>query len=208
MSVSKYILNQRISNLQYELNNLGPDVKQNLSNVLFTGNSTNYQSIVNNNNTFILNTSSNNSSLTLTNNANISVLSSTDLTFNGVSVVNRPTQKTLINIVSTTDFDIITSNVYYTSALKNGVVYLTPNIAQISITFLTSLSQYQLAVLSNIPTDSDYYFSVWTNLNNNFISQQVYLSCDSSSNLILNVPLGLTVGNYILNLPTFSYIVN
>jgi hypothetical protein len=208
MSNSNYILNQRISNLQYQLDHLPPGIIPNLDSVLLQGNSTNYQSIINNDSTFILNTSSNNSSLTLIDNADVSVLSATDLTFNGTSIINLPTQKTLINIVSTTDFDIITSNVYYTSALKNGVVYLTPNIAQISITFLTSLSQYQLAVLSNIPTDSDYYFTVWNNLTNNFISQQVYLSCDSSSNLILNIPLGLTVGNYILNLPSFSYIVS
>jgi len=208
MSVSNYILNQRISNLQYELDNLGPDVKQNLDNVLLTGNATGYRSIINNDNTFILNTSSNNSSLTLIDNADVSVLSATDLTFNGTSIINIPTAKTLINIISTSDFNIITPNVYYTSALKNGVVYLTPNIAQISITFLTSLSQYQLAILSDIPLDSDYYFTVWTNLTNNFISQQVYLNCDVNSNLILNIPLGLTLGNYILNLPSFSYIIS
>lgn len=209
MANSNYILNQRISNLQYQLDNLGPDVRQNLSNVLLIGNSTNYLSIVNNDDTLILNTSSNNSSLTLIDNSNNSILSANDLTFNGVSILNPPTTKTLINIVSTPDFNIISNNVYYTSAFKNGVVYLTPSSSQLSITFLNSLTSYNIAVLVNIPTDSDYFFKIWTNLNNNFISQQVYLSCDSSSpHLILNIPLGLTVGNYTLNLPSFSYIVS
>ena len=209
MSVSNYILNQRISNLQYEIDNLGPDIRQNLDNVLLTGNSTNYQSIINNDNSFLLNTSSNNSSLTLIDNSNNSILSANDLTFNGVSVLNPPTIKTLINIISTSDFNIITPNVYYTSAYKNGIVYLIPNISQISITFLNSLLSYEVAVLVDIPSDSDYYFKgIWTNLNNNFISQQVYFSCDINSKLILNIPLGLTVGNYILNLPSFSYIVS
>jgi hypothetical protein len=208
MANSNYILNQRISNLQYEINNLGPDIRQNLANVLLTGNSTNNLNIINNDNSFILNTSSNNSSLTLIDNTDISVLSSTDLTFNGVSVINLPTQKTLINIVSTSDFSVITPNVYYTSAFKNGVVYLTPNISQISITFINALTLYNLAILVNVPSDSDYYFTVWTNLNNNFISDQVYLSCNASSNLILNIPLGIEIGNYRLNLPSFSYIVS
>ena len=176
--------------------------------MLFEGNTTNYQSIINNDSTFILNTSSNNSSLTLTDNTNISVLSATDLTFNGTSIINLPTVKTLINIVSTSNFNVITPNVYYTSALKNGVVYMTPNKAQISITFLTSLSLYNILVLSSPPTDSDYYFIQWTNLNNDFISQQVYLSTSSLPNLFLKVPQGLTVGNYTLNLPSFSYIVS
>ena len=140
MANSNYILNQRISNLQYQLDNLGPDIRQNLSNVLITGNSTNYLSIINNDNTLILNTSSNNSSLTLIDNSNNSILSANDLTFNGVSVLNPPTIKTLINIISTSDFNIITPNIYYTNAYKNGVVYLTPNISQISITFLNSLT--------------------------------------------------------------------
>jgi hypothetical protein len=208
MANSNYILNQRISNLQYEINNLGPDIKQNLANVLLTGNSTNNLNIINNDNSFILNTSSNNSSLTLLDNTDISVLSSTDLTFNGVSVINLPTQKTLINIISTSDFSVITPNVYYTSAFKNGIVYMTPNKAQISITFLTSLSLYNILVLASPPLESDYYFIQWTNLTNDFISQQVYLSTSSLPNLFLKIPQGLTVGNYILNLPSFSYIVN
>jgi hypothetical protein len=208
MANSNYILNQRISNLQYQLDHLPPDTIPNLDSVLFEGNTTNYQSIINNDSTFILNTSSNNSSLTLTDNTNISVLSATDLTFNGTSIINLPTVKTLINIVSTSNFNVITPNVYYTSALKNGVVYMTPNKAQISITFLTSLSLYNILVLSSPPTDSDYYFIQWTNLNNDFISQQVYLSTSSLPNLFLKVPQGLTVGNYTLNLPSFSYIVS
>jgi hypothetical protein len=203
MSVSNYILNQRISSLQYQINNLGPDVEQNLSNVLLKGNQTGYTSIVNNDSTMVLNTSSNNSSLTLTSGANTSVLSATDLTFNGASILPVPVAKTLINIVSTTNFTVNTP-AYYTSSLKNGVVYLTPNLSSISITIINALSSYNILVLSSIPDDGLF---VWTNLNDLFISRQVCFSVDSGF-LVLNSSDVVTAGTYTLNLPSFSYLVD
>jgi hypothetical protein len=208
MSVSNYILNQRISALQYQIDHLNPSGHQTLSEVLTQGNSTGNLSIVNDDNTFVMLTAPSASSINMLSNTNNMLLTSSDLTFNGVSVITPPTTKTLINIISTPDFDVITSNVYYTSALKNGVVYMTPSVSVVSLTFLNALSLYNFAVLVDIPSDTDYYFTFYTNLNNNFISQQVYFSCDASSNLVLNVPAGLTVGNYQLSLPSFSYIIN
>lgn len=208
MSVSNYVLNQRISALQYQIDHLNPSGHQTLSEVLTQGNSTGNLSIVNDDNTFVMITAPSASSINMLSNTNNMLLTSSDLTFNGVSVISPPTVKTLINIISTSDFDVITSNVYYISALKNGVVYMTPSVPDVSLTFLNALSVYNFAVLVDIPSDTDYYFTFYTNLNNNFISQQVYFSCDASSNLILNVPAGLTVGNYQLSLPSFSYIIN
>lgn len=208
MSVSNYVLNQRISYLQYQIDNLGPDFKQNLDNVLFQGNSTGDQSIVNNDDTFILSTASNSSSLEMIDGTNNMILSATDLVFNGTSIVNPPTTKTLINIISTADFVVNTSNVYYTSALKNGIVYLIPNVAQVNITILNALSIFNFAVLVNIPNDEDYYFKVWSSINNEFSSTQVYFSCNADGFLTLNLPYLLDVGSYTLNLPSFSYIVS
>lgn len=207
MSVSNYVLNQRISNLQYEINNLGPDVIQTLFNVLTQGNTTGNLSIVNNDNTFTMITAPSASSIQMISNTNNMLLTSSDLTFNGSSVVNPPISKTLINVITTPNFAVITSNVYYTSALKNGVVYLTPSVPIVNITVLNALSIYNFAVLVDIPSDTDYYFTVWSNINNNFTSSQIYFSCDASSNLTLNVPAGLNIGNYNLNLPSFSYII-
>ena len=136
MSVSNYVLNQRISALQYQINNLGPDVIQNLNNVLLKGNSTGDLSIVNSDDTFVMDTTASNSSIQMIDNTNNMLLTSNDLLFNGVSVLNPPISKTLINVISTTDFDVNTSNVYYTSALKNGVVYMTPSVPSINLTFL------------------------------------------------------------------------
>lgn len=208
MSVSNYVLNQRISYLQYQIDNLGPDFKQNLDNVLFQGNSTGGQSIVNNDDTFILSTSSNDSSLTIIDNLNNSFLTANDLYFNGISIRNPPIYKTLINIVSTADFVVNTSNVYYTSALKNGIVYLIPNVAQVNITILNALNIFNFVVLVNIASDEDYYFKVWSSINNEFSSTQVYFSCNTDGFLTLNLPYSLDAGSYTLNLPSFSYIVS
>jgi len=209
MSVSNYVLNQRISALQYQINNLGPDVIQDLNNVLLKGNSTGNLSIVNDDDSFVMITAPLNSSINITDNTNNMLLTSSDLTFNGVSVLNPPAVKTLINIISTPDFDVNTSNVYYTSVLKGGIVYMIPSIPTISLTFLNlnSSSLYNFAVLVDLPSDTDYYFTVWGNINNNFSSTQIYFSCDASSNLTLNVPTGLSVGDYHLNLPSFSYLI-
>jgi hypothetical protein len=203
MSVSNYILNQRISSLQYQINNLGPDFAQNLSNVLLKGNQTGYTSIVNNDSTMVLNTSSNNSSLTLTSGANTSVLSASDLTFNGASILPVPVAKTLINIVSTTDFTVNTP-AYYTSSLKNGVAYLTPSVSYIELTIINALSSYNILVLSSTPDDG---LSIWANLNDSFISRQVCFSFDSGF-LVLNSSDVVTAGTYTLNLPSFSYLVD
>lgn len=203
MSISCYVLNQRISSLQYQLNNLGPDVEQNLSNVLLKGNQTGYTSIVNNDDTMVLNTQSNNSSLTLSSGTNTSVLSANDLTFNGTSIIPLPVAKTLINIVSTVDFTVNTP-AYYTSSLKNGVAYLTPSVSTVSITIINALSSYNILVLSSTPDDG---LSIFTNLNDSFISRQVWFSAGSGF-LVLNSSDIVTAGTYTLNLPSFSYLVD
>jgi len=207
MALSTYVLNQRISALQYQIDNLGPNYKQDLFNVLGQGNSTGNLSIVNDDNSFVMLTAPSASSLQMVSNTNNMLLTSSDLTFNGDSVLNPPAVKTLINIISTPDFDVNTSNVYYTSVLKSGIVYMTPSISTIDMTFLNASTLYNFAVLVDIPTDTDYYFTIWGNINNIYSSTQVYFSCDSSSNLTLNVPTGLSVGDYHLNLPSFSYLI-
>ena len=83
---------------------------------------------------------------------------------------------------------------------------MNPSSPYISITLNTTQTQYSLLSLTSYPSDIDYNFTIWTDLRNNITSTQVFLSCINGK-LTLNVPNAFILDTYIINLPSFNYII-
>lgn len=100
----------------------------------------------------------------------------------------------------------INSPSYYIIFKKNNICFLNPTFALLNITLNITSSSYVL--IQNIPfspSRSDYNPTVWTNLTNNLISVQVYLTVDTQGNLILNIPSSIPLGIYNLNLMSIVF---
>ena len=118
---------------------------------------------------------------------------------------SQQTTKSTLSFVSSNNITINTPS-NYILAVKNNIGYMNPSLPYISITLNTTQTQYSLLSLSSYPSDIDYNFTIWTNLRNNISSTQVYLSCINGE-LILNIPNAFMLDTYIINLPSFNYII-
>ena len=124
-----------------------------------------------------------------------------------INQINKSQQitKSTLPFMSSDNITINTPS-NYILAVKNNIGYMNPSLPYISITLNTTQTQYSLLSLSSYPSDIDYNFTIWTDLRNNITSTQVFLSC-SNGKLILNVPNAFILDTYIINLPSFNYII-
>ncbi len=118
---------------------------------------------------------------------------------------SQQTTKSTLPFVSSDNITINTPS-NYILGVKDNIGYMNPSLPYISITLNTTQTQYSLLSLSSYPSDIDYNFTIWTDLKNNITSTQVFLSC-SNGKLILNVPNAFMLDTYIINLPSFNYII-
>ena len=118
---------------------------------------------------------------------------------------SQQTTKSTLSFISSDNITINTPS-NYILAVKDNIGYMNPSLPYISITLNTTQTQYSLLSLSSYPSDIDYNFTIWTDLKNNITSTQVFLSC-SNGKLILNVPNAFMLDTYIINLPSFNYII-
>jgi hypothetical protein len=118
---------------------------------------------------------------------------------------SQQTTKSTLPFVSSDNITINTPSTY-TLGVKDNIGYMNPSLPYISITLNTTQTQYSLLSLSSYPSDIDYNFTIWTDVRNNITSTQVFLSC-SNGKLILNVPNAFMLDTYIINLPSFNYII-
>jgi hypothetical protein len=118
---------------------------------------------------------------------------------------SQQTTKSTLSFVSSDDITINTPSTYIL-AVKDNIGYLNPSLPYISITLNTTQTQYSLLSLSSYPSDIDYNFTIWTDLRNNIALTQVFLSCINGK-LTLNVPNAFILDTYIINLPSFNYII-
>ena len=118
---------------------------------------------------------------------------------------SQQTTKSTLSFLSSDNITINTPS-NYILAVKDNIGYMNPSLPYISITLNTTQTQYNLLSLTSYPSDIDYNFTIWTDLRNNITSTQVFLSC-SDGKLILNVPNAFILDTYIINLPSFNYII-
>ena len=118
---------------------------------------------------------------------------------------SQQTTKSTLPFVSSDNITINTPS-NYTLAVKDNIGYMNPSSPYISITLNTTQTQYSLLSLTSYPSDIDYNFTIWTDLRNNITSTQVFLSCINGK-LTLNVPNAFILDTYIINLPSFNYII-
>lgn len=118
---------------------------------------------------------------------------------------SHQTTKSTLSFVSSNHLTINTPSTYVL-AVKDNIGYMNPSLPFISITLNTTQAQYSLLSLSSYPSDIDYNFTIWTDLRNNITSTQVFLSCINGE-LVLNVPNAFMLDTYIINLPSFNYII-
>jgi hypothetical protein len=118
---------------------------------------------------------------------------------------SQQTTKSTLSFLSSDNITINTPS-NYILAVKDNIGYMNPSLPYISITLNTTQTQYNLLSLTSYPSDIDYNFTIWTDLRNNITSTQVFLSC-SNGKLILNVPNAFILDTYIINLPSFNYII-
>ena len=118
---------------------------------------------------------------------------------------SQQTTKSTLSFISSDNITINTPS-NYILAVKDNIGYMNPSLPYISITLNTTQTQYNLLSLTSYPSDIDYNFTIWTDLRNNITSTQVFLSC-SNGKLILNVPNAFILDTYIINLPSFNYII-
>ena len=118
---------------------------------------------------------------------------------------SQQTTKSTLPFVSSDNITINTPSTYILG-VKDNIGYMNPSLPYISITLNTTQTQYNLLSLTSYPSDIDYNFTIWTDLRNNITSTQVFLSC-SNGKLILNVPNAFILDTYIINLPSFNYII-
>jgi hypothetical protein len=118
---------------------------------------------------------------------------------------SQQTTKSTLSFVSSDNITINTPSTYIL-AVKDNIGYMNPSSPYISITLNTIQTQYSLLSLSSYPSDIDYNFTIWTDLRNNITSTKVFLSCINGK-LTLNVPNAFILDTYIINLPSFNYII-
>ena len=118
---------------------------------------------------------------------------------------SQQTTKSTLPFVSSDNITINTPS-NYILAVKDNIGYMNPSLPYISITLNTTQTQYNLLSLTSYPSDIDYNFTIWTDLRNNITSTQVFLSCINGK-LVLNVPNAFILDTYIINLPSFNYII-
>ena len=118
---------------------------------------------------------------------------------------SQQTTKSTLSFVSSDNITINTPS-NYILAVKDNIGYMNPSLPYISITLNTRQTHYTLLSISSYPSVKDYDFTIWTHLRNNVTSTQVYLSCNNGD-LILNVSSTFMLDTYIINLPSFNYII-
>ena len=118
---------------------------------------------------------------------------------------SQQTTKSTLPFVSSDNITINTPSTYILG-VKDNIGYMNPSLPYISITLNTTQTQYNLLSLTSYPSDIDYNFTIWTDLRNNITSTQVFLSCINGK-LTLNVPNAFILDTYIINLPSFNYII-
>lgn len=118
---------------------------------------------------------------------------------------SQQTTKSTLSFVSSDNITINTPSTYIL-AVKDNIGYMNPSSPYISITLNTIQTQYSLLSLTSYPSDIDYNFTIWTDLRNNITSTKVFLSCINGK-LTLNVPNAFILDTYIINLPSFNYII-
>jgi len=118
---------------------------------------------------------------------------------------SQQTTKSTLPFVSSDNITINTPSTYIL-AVKDNIGYMNPSSPYISITLNTTQTQYSLLSLTSYPSDIDYNFTIWTDLRNNITSTKVFLSCINGK-LTLNVPNAFILDTYIINLPSFNYII-
>ena len=118
---------------------------------------------------------------------------------------SQQTTKSTLSFVSSDNITINTPSTYIL-AVKDNIGYMNPSSPYISITLNTTQTQYNLSSLTSYPSDIDYNFTIWTDLRNNITSTKVFLSCINGK-LTLNVPNAFILDTYIINLPSFNYII-
>ena len=118
---------------------------------------------------------------------------------------SQQTTKSTLSFLSSDNITINTPS-NYILAVKDNIGYMNPSLPYISITLNTTQTQYNLLSLTSYPSDIDYNFTIWTDLRNNITSTQVFLSCINGK-LTLNVPNAFILDTYIINLPSFNYII-
>lgn len=118
---------------------------------------------------------------------------------------SQQTTKSTLSFLSSDNITINTPS-NYILAVKDNIGYMNPSLPYISITLNTTQTQYNLLSLTSYPSDIDYNFTIWTDLRNNITSTQVFLSCINGK-LVLNVPNAFILDTYIINLPSFNYII-
>jgi len=118
---------------------------------------------------------------------------------------SQQTTKSTLSFVSSDNITINTPSTYIL-AVKDNIGYMNPSSPYISITLNTTQTQYSLLSLTSYPSDIDYNFTIWTDLRNNITSTKVFLSCINGK-LTLNVPNAFILDTYIINLPSFNYII-
>ena len=118
---------------------------------------------------------------------------------------SQQTTKSTLSFISSDNITINTPS-HYILAVKDNIGYMNPSLPYISITLNTTQTQYNLLSLTSYPSDIDYNFTIWTDLRNNITSTQVFLSCINGK-LVLNVPNAFILDTYIINLPSFNYII-
>jgi hypothetical protein len=118
---------------------------------------------------------------------------------------SQQTTKSTLSFVSSDNITINTPSTYIL-AVKDNIGYMNPSSPYISITLNTTQTQYNLLSLTSYPSDIDYNFTIWTDLRNNITSTKVFLSCINGK-LTLNVPNAFILDTYIINLPSFNYII-